>query len=286
MTSSLQIQRLAPACGAVVSGVDLGRLDEATFEKIQEAWYEHLVLFFPDQHDMTPEAHRDFALRFGPLEIHPHAEKYSEALPEVCLLHSERGGRADVWHTDVTYTESPPVAVAVRYVQGPSIGGDTLWSNQYLAYETLSEPVRELLEGLTALHMSTIDPELAREFPAVRIHPVTGRKALYVNRLFTRSLVQLLPGESEALLSHLLEWSEQPELTCRWQWSPGDMAIWDNRCVLHRAINDYSEERILHRTMILGDPPRGAEPRWSTPVPAVAASSVGYAYRGKGPLGR
>lgn len=286
MAHGLTIEKLAPACGAVVTGVDLGQLDDATFEKIEEAWLEHLVLFFPDQHSMTPEAHRDLALRFGPLEIHPHAEKYSEELPEVCLLHSERGGRADVWHSDVTYTESPPVAVMVRYVVGPSIGGDTLWSNQYLAYESLSEPIRELCEGLSALHMSTIDSAMAREFPAVRVHPVTGRKALFVNRLFTRAFTQLLPGESEALLQHLLDWSERPELTCRWRWSPGDMAIWDNRAVLHRAINDYADERILHRTMILGDPPVGAPARWSKPEPGVAASSVGYDYRGKGPLGR
>ena len=284
--TDLQIERLSPACGAVVSGVDLHNLDDATFEKIQEAWFQHLVLFFPGQHDMTPEAHRDLAQRFGPLQIHPHAEKLREDLPEVCLLHSERGGRADVWHTDVTYTESPPVGVMVRFVEGPALGGDTLWSNQYLAFETLSDPIRELLEGVTALHMSTIDPDLHREYPAVRVHPVTGRKALFVNRLFTRALVQLLPGESEALLQHLLDWSEQPELTCRWRWSPGDMAIWDNRCVLHRAINDYEQTRILHRTMILGDPPTGAPARWKTPEPGVAASSVGYAYRGKGPLGR
>ena len=286
MTDHLKIEKLAPACGAIVTGVNLAKLDDTTFDRIQEAWYEHIALFFPDQHDMVPEAHREVALRFGDLEIHPHAEKYSSELPEVCVLHSERGGRADVWHADVTYTDSPPVAVMVRFVQGPSVGGDTLWSNQYLAYESLSDPIRELLDGVTALHMSTIDAELSREFPAVRIHPVTGRKALYVNRLFTRALVQLLPEESEALLQHLFTWSEKPEFTCRWRWSPGDMALWDNRCVLHRAINDYDDARILHRTMILGDPPMGSTPRWDKPVPTIQASSVGYAYRGKGALGR
>jgi taurine dioxygenase len=286
MSMNLRVEALTPACGAVVTGASLAKLDYAGFELIREAWFEHIVLFFPEQHDMTPEAHREVAQRFGELEIHPHAEKYSEDLPEICVLHSERGGRADVWHADVTYTESPPVAVMVRYVEGPSLGGDTLWSNQYLAYESLSDPIREILDGVTALHMSTIDADLAREFPAVRIHPVTGRKALYVNRLFTRALSQLLPEESEALLQHLFTWSEKPEFTCRWRWSPGDMALWDNRCVLHRAINDYADERILHRAMILGEPPMGAAPRWDKPVPGIQASSVGYAYRGKGPLGR
>ena len=99
-----------------------------------------------------------------------------------------------------------------------------------------------------------------------------------------RCLIAL--SEESSLLRHLFEWSEKPEFTCRWRWSPGDMAIWDNRCVLHRAINDYDDERVLHRTMILGDPPAGSAPRWRKPVPAVAASSVGYEYRGKGPLGR
>jgi taurine dioxygenase len=131
---------------------------------------------------------------------------------------------------------------------------------------------------------------MEREFPVVRRHPVTGRDALYVNRLFTRALNELLPGESDALLEHLFDWSEKPEFTCRWRWSPGDMVLWDNRCVLHRAINDYIDERVLHRTMILGEAPEGPapmwKPRWNKPVPTVQASSVGYEHRGKGRLGR
>ena len=124
MVTNLKVEPVAPACGAVVTGIDLTDLDDVTFGRLTDAWLEHLVLFFPEQHAMTPEAHRDLALRFGELEIHPHAEKYSEELPEICLLHSERGGRADVWHSDVTYTPSPPVAVLVRFVEGPPIGGD------------------------------------------------------------------------------------------------------------------------------------------------------------------
>lgn len=282
---AIQIEPVSPACGAVVRGVDLRRVDDATFEAIQQAWYEHLVLFFPDQ-DLDPQSQRDFAMRFGPLELHPHAEIYSDDLPELCVLHSDRGGRADVWHTDVTYTPSPPIGVLVRYVTGPRLGGDTMWSNQYRVYEALSEPIRELLGGLSALHMSTIDTSIHHEHPAIRVHPVTGRTSLYLNRLFTRSLRQLLPGESAALLQHLLSWSERPEFTCRWSWSQGDVVLWDNRCTLHYAINDYADERILYRAMILGDPPVGPAPRWEQPVPAFAASSVGYEYRGMDPRGR
>ena len=286
MAMNLKVEKLAPACGAIVTGLDLLKLDDTTFDQLKQIWLEHLVLFFPDQHTVVPETHHEFALRFGELEIHPHAEKYSEDIPSICVLNSQRGGRADVWHSDVTYTPSPPVAVLVRFVQGPNVGGDTLWSNQYLAFESLSAPIRELISGLRALHMSTIDPDMTREFPIVRTHPETGRDALYVNRLFTRAITELLPGESDALLHHLFEWSEKPEFTCRWRWSPGDMALWDNRCVLHRAINDYSDERVLHRAMILGDEPSGPPPRWEKPAPSIAASSVGYEHRGKGALGR
>jgi taurine dioxygenase len=285
MTTPFTVRELTSACGAEITGVDLRDIDDATLEAVLEAWYQHLVLFFPDQ-ALDPAGHKALAERLGELEIHPHADTFSDELPEVCVLHSEKGGRADVWHTDVTYTPSPPVAVMIRYLTGPAVGGDTMWSNQYLAYETLSPAMKELLEGLTALHMSTIDPAIHHEHPVVRVHPVTGRKSLYLNRLFTRSLRQLLPGESSALLAHLLHWSERPEFTCRWSWTPGTVALWDNRCTLHYAINDYEAERVLHRTMILGDPPAGAAPRWAIPEPGVAASSVGYEYRGTDPRGR
>ena len=285
MSRKLQIAPVSAACGAVVRGVDLRDIDDATFDAIERAWHEHLVLFFPGQ-DIDPESHRNLATRFGPLEIHPHADVYSEDLPELTVLHSDRGGRADVWHTDVTYTPSPPIGVLVRFIKGPDIGGDTMWSNQYLAFESLSDPMRELLEGLSALHMSTIDQSINHEHPVVRVHPATGRKSLYVNRLFTRGLRQLLPGESSALLDHLLTWCERPEFTCRWRWTPGDVVLWDNRCTLHHAINDYTAERVLHRAMILGDAPVGPTPRWDIPVPTVAASSVGYEYRGRDPRGR
>jgi taurine dioxygenase len=286
MTTDLRVERLAAACGGVVHGVDLADLDDLGFEAIHCALLEHQVLFFPGQ-DLDPYAHKSFAERFGPLEIHPHAAGVSEDLPEVCLLHSEQGGRADVWHTDVTYTPSPPVAAIVRYVEGPAVGGDTAWSNMTLAYEQLSDPLRELLDGLTALHVSTLDDDLCSEHPAVRVHPETGRRSLYVNRLFTRSLRQLRADESRALLDYLHGFSERLELSCRWRWSPGDVVMWDNRCTQHYAINDYDEERTLHRCIVLGEHGvRGNEPRWGLPPARKASSSVGYDARDGEPVKR
>lgn len=270
--SDLAIERISAACGAEVHGVDLSRVDAPTLEAIRQAWRDHQVLFFRDQ-ELTPASHKDFAERFGPLEIHPHAAPIDPAYPEVCLLHSERGGRADVWHSDVTYTASPPIAAIVRYVTGPAVGGDTLWSNSYLAYETLSDAMKALLEGSSALHASTLDAELCYEHPVVRVHPETGRKALFINRLFTTRLQQLLPGESRALLAHLYAWCERPEFTCRWSWRPGDVVMWDNRCVQHYAINDYRGERILHRCMVLGDAPVGPGPSWQIPDAPESESS-------------
>lgn len=250
---TMKVERRAGTIGAVVTGVDLSSLDDPTFERIREAWYEHLVLFFPEQH-LEPAAHRDFASRFGELEVHPLTEKL-EGVPEVTLLHSDRGGRADVWHTDVTFSESPPIAAILQQISGPPVGGDTMWANQYLAYEGLSTPMRAFLDDLTAIHVSfdRTRTDLTAERPVVITHPVTGRRALAVNRLFTKRIPQLSPHESNALLEQLFEWGDQPEFTVRWSWSPGDIAMWDNRCTRHYAIGDYDDERVMHRVTVLGD---------------------------------
>lgn len=250
---TMTIERRAGSIGAAITGVDLRSLDDDSFAALVDAWYEHLVLFFPGQH-LTPSEHRDLASRFGTIEVHPLTEKL-DGVPEVTLLHSDRGGRADVWHTDVTFNADPPIAALLQQVSGPAVGGDTMWANQYLAYETLSAPMRSFLEGLTAIHTSWSQgrDDLRAERPVIIEHPETGRRALAVNRLFTKRIPQLSPGESDALLGHLFEWGDQPEFTVRWQWSPGDLALWDNRCTRHYAIGDYDEERIMHRVTVLGD---------------------------------
>ena len=249
---TLKIRKLSGSVGAVVSGIDVRELTNDSFAEIYGAWLDHLVLFFPDQH-LYPSEQRDFAQRFGALEVHPLTEKL-EGTPEVTLLHSERGGRADVWHTDVTFNDSPPIAAVLQQLSGPESGGDTMWANQYLAFEAMSDPMRVFLRGLTAIHSAWPQghPEMKAERPAILRHPATGREALAVNRLFTTRIPQLEQSESDALLAHLFTWGERPEFTCRWSWSPGDLVIWDNRCTRHYAIGDYDSERIMHRVTVLG----------------------------------
>lgn len=274
----LGIEPLGGAIGASITGVDLRNLDETTFGRILEAWYAHLVLFFPDQH-LSPAEQRDFAARFGPLEVHPLTEKL-DGVPEVTLLHSERGGRADVWHTDVTFSDSPPIAAVLHQVSGPTVGGDTMWANQYLAFESLSAPIRALCEGLTAIHTAWSQgrPDLSAERPVVLGHPVTGRRALAVNRLFTKRIPQLTTEESDALLGQLFDWGDRPEFTVRWRWTPGDVVIWDNRCTRHYAIGDYDAERVMHRVTVQGDycAPAGPSP-WPHHDPGRLSARSAYA---------
>lgn len=239
--------------GASITGVNLRSLDHETIDQIREAWRKHLVLFFPGQH-LSPAEQRDFARYFGELEIHPLTEKL-EGTPEVTLLHSDRGGRADVWHTDVTFHETPPIAAVLQQIDGPKAGGDTMWANQYAAFESMSSPMKQFLRELTAIHSAWPQghPELKAERPVVLRHPETGRETLAVNRLFTIRIPQLEQSESDALLDHLFSWGSQPEFTCRWTWSTGDIAIWDNRCTRHYAIGDYESERVMHRVTVLGN---------------------------------
>jgi taurine dioxygenase len=247
------VEQVGGTIGAVITDVDLRSLDQETLDRLHAAWLQHLVLFFPDQH-LSPVEHRDFAKKFGSLEIHPLTEKL-EGVPEVTLLHSDRGGRADVWHTDVTFHQTPPIAAVLQQLRGPRTGGDTMWANQYEAFESMSIAMQRFLLELTAIHSAWAQghPELKAERPVVLRHPETGRSALAVNRLFTTRIPQLEQSESDALLAHLFTWGSQPEFTCRWSWSPGDIVIWDNRCTRHYAIGDYSSERIMHRVTVLGE---------------------------------
>lgn len=258
-----KIDPIAGALGAEIRGVDLATIDDAQFDALHRALLEHLVLFFPDQH-LTPDEHRAFALRFGEAEIHPFIPKLDDDHPEIVVIDAEQGGRADVWHTDVTFSESPPICSVLQMAVCPTRGGDTIWTNQYLVYESLSAPMRDLVDGLTAVHTAAPfgHPEVHAEHPAVRVHPLTGRRALYVNRTFTSHFVQLSREESAALLQYLCTFSEQPQFTCRYRWSPGAVGIWDNRVTQHYAINDYDEPRRIHRVTIVGDRPTGDPPKW------------------------
>jgi taurine dioxygenase len=258
----LDIDPIAGALGAEVRGVHLGSLTDDEFAAVHEALLEHLVLFFPDQH-LTPDEHRAFAQRFGEAEIHPFIPKLDDDHPEIVVLEGQ--ARADVWHTDVTFAEHPPICSVLKAVTVPARGGDTMFANQYAVYEALSTPMRDLLDGLTALHWAKPfgHPEIQAQHPAVRVHPLTGRRSLYVNRTFTSHFLELSPGESKALLEYLWTFSEQPQFTCRYRWSPGAIGIWDNRVTQHHAVNDYTDFRRIERVTIVGDDPTGNPPRWA-----------------------
>lgn len=254
-----ELSPVGGALGAEVRGVHLGAVDDALLQAIQGALREHLVLFFPDQ-GLSPDEHRSFALRFGPPEIHPFIPKLDDAHPEIVVLKAESGFIADVWHTDCTFDASPPVCSVLNAVQMPPAGGDTLFANQLLAYERLSDPMKEMLSGLTAIHTAANygNPEVKAEHPVVRCHPETGRPSLFVNRQFTRRIPQLSRDESDALLELLFRHATQPDFTCRYAWEEGTIGIWDNRCTQHCAVNDYEGERVISRVTILGDDPQPA----------------------------
>ena len=277
----MQVERITGALGAEVLGVNLADLDDPGFEEIRGALLEHLVLFFPDQH-LSPDEHRAFAIRFGEPEIHPFIPKLDDEHQEIVVLDSGRGAKADVWHTDVTFSETPPMCSVLKMVSTPPFGGDTMWTNQYLAFEALSAPLRDLVEGLTAVHTGWTfgHPELAMEHPAARIHPETGRPSLFVNRQFTSHFPQLRRSESDALLEYLYAFSEQPQFTVRYRWTEGAIGIWDNRCTQHHAVNDYDERRVIHRVTILGDRPDGNPPRWAHYEPSRPGAAEMLAMKG------
>jgi taurine dioxygenase len=259
----LDVAPVAGALGAEVRGIDLrAPVSDDALAAIRRALIEHLVLFFPEQH-LDPEQHRAYAARWGEMEIHPYIPKVG-GYPEVVELRASGGYVADVWHTDVTFSERPPVMSILNMVTSPAVGGDTMWSNQYAAYEALSAPMRELLDGLTAVHTARVygHPENRAEHPAVRVHPETGRRCLYVNAQFTARFPQLSRAESDALLAYLTQHAVQPRFTVRYRWTPGTIAMWDNRCTQHFVLNDFTGERVIQRVTILGDLPEGTPPRW------------------------
>ncbi|MCU1487533.1 MAG: taurine dioxygenase [Actinomycetia bacterium] len=279
VTTTLTARRIAGSLGAELHGLDLANLDDAGYEQLRAALREHMVVFLPDQH-LTPGQHITLGRRFGEIEIHPFIQKLDEDHPEIVLLQSERGMVADVWHTDVTFSPTPPLFSILNMLQCPPSGGDTMWSNQALVYESLSAPIRELLLGLTAVNNAAVfgHPETTAEHPVVRVHPETGRASLFVNRQFTDRIVQLSRGESDALLGYLYAFSEQPQFNCRYSWTEGTIGIWDNRTTQHYVVNDFDGPRALTRVTILGDHPTAAgdTARWSAYAPEgmSAANSV------------
>lgn len=268
--AALDIRPLTSDIGAEIHGVDLrDELDDPTVAAIRQALLDHLVVFFRDQ-AITPDQHLAFAQRFGPINVAPFGPKL-DTHPAITVLDqiAPVGGLAARWHSDNTYMPNPPLGSVLRAVEMPEVGGDTCFANMYKAYEALSEPLRALIDGLEAAHDLTytltraIDEGLAKEHlepmqaeypelirPVVRVHPETGRRALFVNSNFTTRLVGVTEAESHVLLGFLLNHVRSPEFQCRFRWAADSIAFWDNRAVQHFAVPDYTERRLMHRVTV------------------------------------
>ena len=259
-----QVKRLAAALGAEVTGLSIADCSATDVDAIWDLLHEHQVLFFPGQ-SPTVEEHVEFGRNFGELEGHPNLKNAFTDHPEIFELAASQGGIADEWHTDITFQSSPALMSVLHMLKCPETGGDTMWASMHAAYDELSEPMKELCEGLTALHdaLPHNRPDKTAIHPVVRVHPVTGKKALYVNEHFTRRIVEMNAGESDMLLRYLTRWVSNPRFTVRYHWTPGTIAMWDNRCTQHFVLNDFTGERIIQRVTIMGDKVDGvAPPRW------------------------
>lgn len=282
--TNIEVSPIAGALGAEISGVDLSQmLDDATFAQIRKAYDDHLIIFFRDQ-TITPEQHLAFAGRFGEFDIHPFAASlpdHPEVLPVIKEADDKGANFGGLWHSDVTFYERPPLGSVLYGIDVPEFGGDTLFANQYLAYETLSDGMKEMLDGMTAVHSairiygtgasdigkfgkgvqsmkvrSGEDAEATVEHPVVRLIPETGRKALFVNGSYTIRFSGWTEAESKPLLDYLCDHAVRPEFTCRFRWRKGSIAFWDNRCAQHNALNDYQgQRREMHRVTIVGERP-------------------------------
>ena len=275
---TISVSRVTPSLGAVIEGVDLSEeLSQPSVDRLGELLVAHHLLFFRGQ-PVTPQQQCRFAARFGELHIHPIYPVLPE-LPEIMVIdtHGDFLPDNDNWHTDVTFSTTPPLAGILAAKQLPSVGGDTLWSSNLAAYEALSDPMKSMLSGLTAEHSVVksfpagrwgADPKFKERYeravakhppvthPVIRTHPVSGRKALFVNEGFTTRINELGPRESDALLEFLFSHAGRPEFILRWQWRVDDVAFWDNRITQHYAVADYlPQRRVMHRATVIGDRP-------------------------------
>jgi taurine dioxygenase len=268
----ITVEPLTPIIGAEIGGVDLDSVDAETWAEIEGAFAEHLVVFFRDQH-LSPEQHKSLGCRLGELHVHPAAPSVA-GHPEVMIIHADERSKVvagNGWHTDVSCDERPPLGTILYLKQVPRSGGDTLFASMYAAYDDLSDTMKTFLEPLSAEHESRhvyagrygSKEEDSRDgsfpeavHPVVRTHPVTGRKALYVNRAFTTRILGLSATESRAVLDFLFAHQENPEYQCRFRWQPDSVAIWDNRCAQHHAIWDYFPQvRSGIRVSVIGERP-------------------------------
>ncbi len=265
----IEIEKISPVFGAKIHGVDLSKpLDDGTFERIHDAWMEHKVVAFPDQH-LEHEDYIAFASRFGEPYGPPisHEDKSRTTIvQELRTDESSKSAFGETWHSDMTSTEKPPMATMLRLVQIPPYGGgDTLFADMGALYDALSEPMKQMLDGMTAMHDSSV---FARKYgikedlptavhPVVRTHPVTGKKSLFVNCRFTTRILELEEFESNAVLQMLFRHvAETSVFHMRFRWDKDTLLLWDNRCLQHTALFDYWPHLLLgYRLMVRGDKP-------------------------------
>ena len=273
----MKIRQTAGALGAEISGVDLANgVSPQLAADIRQVFLQHQVIFLRNQH-LTPAHFLAFSQAMGTPVEYPFV-KGLEGFPhiiEVKKLEHETVNFGGIWHSDTTYLDAPPMGSMLLSREVPPYGGDTLFANQYLAYETLSATMQCLLGGLVGISSSAkadvsktredrikdggkeaAPAEYRAEHPIVRTHPETGRKALYVNVAHTAGIKGMTDAESTPLLQFLFSHQVRPELTCRWAWEPNAIAFWDNRCTQHNPVNDYHGfRRVMHRITLEGDKP-------------------------------
>ncbi len=272
----IEVRPIAGALGAEIHGIDMaGDLDGEVVSEARQAFLDHLVIFLRDQ-NVTPQQQLAFARKFGEPMEYPQLKGLPECpfVTPVVKLEHERNNFGGIWHSDTTYLETPPMGSMLLAKETPPTGGDTMFANQYLAYEALSDGLKKVLDGLIGIS-SSAKAEVSKtredimkaagqelkvltgEHPIVRTHPETGGKALYTSDAHTKQIKGWSEQESLPLLKFLWQHQVRPEFTCRFRWQPGSLAFWDNRCTLHNPINDYHGfRRVMHRITLKGDKPR------------------------------
>jgi taurine dioxygenase len=289
--SPLDIAPVAGRIGAEIRGIQLSdNLSDATIAAIRAALVRHKVIFLRDQKDLSDDAHEDFAARFGQVLPHPTLP-VSPGSRNLLELDSRAGYAASQWHTDITFTDTPPTASFLRAVVIPEAGGDTMWANCETAYATLAEPLRAMVDQLWGSHTNSFDYAVAAgnstsagrtemanaasvfastvyetHHPVVRVHPESGERSLLLG-MFCKTLLGLSSADSQRILRVLQDHITTPENTVRWRWREGDMAIWDNRATQHKAVADFGmQRRTIRRATIAGDVPVGIDGRRSQTV--------------------
>ena len=276
----LEIVPLTRQIGAEIRGVDVRTIDDDTFAAIHHALVEHLVVFFRGQ-DLTDDEHIAFASRFGAPNIYPPNRARGVMVPlEWIEDTADSPPKADLWHTDVAFLPEPPDVAVLSMRDTPAAGGDTLWASLYAAHDNLSPVLQELLEPLkwdlhpgddmrrkiTAQFGAEVFDQVEAEFsgfhqPIVRVHPVTGRRALFLCGAYIRGIVGMTDAETAALLPLLRHTVEDPNLQVRWKWQRDDLAVWDERCTNHRATGDHwPAHRLVRRCTIGASPALGVTP--------------------------